>query len=105
MATPVAVKIAGPSLSTVASTVLVPGRGPRVRVVAARPSASVAAVVTERDPSPVVTGKGDGGSGQRVPVLIQHPNHEGLGQGGAGRSLRPASRDLGQGVRLRLQVP
>ena len=66
LATPVAVKITGSRRltgartvcpSTVAPTVWAPGCGPRVRVVAARPSLSVVAVLEERVPAPAVTEK------------------------------------------------
>ena len=57
MATPRAVKVTGARPATVTSTLVAPGVRPRVRVVVARPWASVVARVTERVPSPLVTAK------------------------------------------------
>ena len=54
---PAAVKVTGASPATVTSTVLGPGVRPRVRMVAARPWASVVAAVAERVPPPAVTAK------------------------------------------------
>ena len=57
MAMPSAVNVTGASPATVTSTVLGPGARPRVRVLEARPWASVVTVVTERVPPPAVTAK------------------------------------------------
>ena len=52
-----AVKVTGSRPATVAVTVTVSEPSPRVRVVAARPSASVVTVAADRVPSPEVISK------------------------------------------------